>query len=145
MLTITWENLSETELLAATLQSRAEHPEPVFRQAEIYLYTSVNTRFQQDGPGWVPRKREVPWPLLRRTYTLRNHVTGAGLHRLRMGPRVSQMELGTDLRYARFQQEGTFDRSTSPTRKGIAPRPFLYYDEPDINTIEDLFVDYLLG
>lgn len=129
------------------LAERIAHPDPAFRLAENGMYRAVHDRFMRSGPGWVARKQEArySWPKLLKTGALHDQVTGGGIHRRQYGPRRSQMEIGTELRYAAYQQDGTFDRSTSPNRKGIAPRPFLYYDEADMNLIEDIFVEYLCG
>ena len=144
-MTIELDGLPECREFFRELNDRIEHPDIAFNQAETLMYRAVNSRFQSAGPGWVDRKHEerYTWPKLLKTNRLRDSVTGGGIHRRRFGKQRSEMETGTGLQYAGYQQDGTFDRSTSPNRKGIAPRPFLYYDDDNLNAIEDIFVDFL--
>ena len=144
-MTIELDGLPECREFFKELTDRIEHPDIAFNRSETLMYSAMNSRFQSAGPGWVDRKNEqrYTWPKLLKTGSLRDHVTGGGIHRRRFGKQRSEMEIGTSVFYAKYQQDGTFDRSTSPNRKGIAPRPFVYYDEDNMNDIEDIFVDFL--
>src|SRR3990167_4653226 len=97
-------------MLSGILQS-LEDMRPAWREVSKVLTAMVKKNFAtqgaRSGQTWPPRKREVPWPMLRKSGRMFESLTRRthGEHIEMLTP--DRFEWGTKVPYATYHQTGT--------------------------------------
>lgn len=140
----------------ALMQERVANLHPAFTQAAIEVLDAAKEEINEQGnPPWVPKKHPNGHPLLEKTGALKSSLSAASA----VTDIPQGVKAGTNLFYARYQQEGTrsYDRgSPLSTREGprryahggIPARPFLWAkaDRDSLTArIRDIFARRIMG
>ncbi len=98
-------------------------------EASDLLEKSVKENFRAGGrpDPWVPRKKEVEWPLLIKTGELMESIKAEVTS-------PTEIDIFSDLDYAAAQDMGT-DK--------LPARPFMLIQEKDADEIEEIFARHL--
>ena len=116
----------ESEMLGDGLRKR-------LLRAGIVVLKAAAERIDAGGPGWAPNKTHTP--LLHKTGTLLRSLTANASGNI-TSVQGSTVEIGTNVNYARYLQEGT---------RNMEPRPYLYIDDKVASAVRDVFAQGLLS
>ena len=127
----------------ASMQERLKRLDPAFMRAAIVVLKRAQDRIRSGGDGnWPPvkapptnRRGLVQGSTLYRTGTLFRSLTVGGSGSL-YETIANGVRVGTNVPYARYQQEGT--------RRGIPPRPFLLIDDETAGKVVKTFARYIM-
>ena len=111
------------------IQAALHDPSRPFAASETLITASIATNFTSGGrPTWPPRRHSYPHPPLLKTRRLFHSI---GEIRRQT---AQQLELGTAVEYAGYQQDGT---------SRIDPRPFVMFQDEDCDAIQQVFQTWL--
>lgn len=102
-------------------------------RAGIVVLKAAIERIDAGGPGWAPNKTHTP--LLHRTGTLLRSLTANASGNI-TSVQGSTVEVGTNVEYARFLQDGT---------RFLPDRPYLYIDDDVAKAVRDVFAQGLIS
>jgi phage gpG-like protein len=136
------------------IKNRAANPGPGLLRAGMVVVAATKDHIKSGGPGWPPNHTGTP--LLFKTGRLMNSLT--------VNVDGDTAEVGTNVFYARWLQEGTGiygptgQRIFPKTKKALAwdghvvrsiagmqPRRFLYIDAAQAQKIRDVFANYIVN
>lgn len=103
-------------------------------RAGIVVLKAATQRIDAGGPGWPENKTHTP--LLHRTGRLLRSLTANGSGDNVMSVSGAEIEVGTNVEYARYLQEGT---------RHLPSRPYLFIDEQVASSVRDVFAEGLLS
>lgn len=159
------EGLDALRVRLEKMQAATQNLQPGLLRAGVVATTAAKDRIDAGGPGWPPNATETS--LLHRTGRLLASLT-AGASGSVSSLSSDTIEVGTNVRYARWLQEGTgiYGPSGEPIRpkngkvlsfmlgnrrvfaksvKGTPPRPYLFIDEKVAEAIRDVFAEHVMG
>lgn len=149
----------------ARMTEATQKLEPALLRSGLVALKAAQQRINSGGPGWAPNASATP--LL--------HQTGRLLASLTVGSSDgvshvsgSEIVVGTNLKYARWLQDGTgiFGPTGTPITpkngqflvftiggakifarsvKGMEKRPFLFIDEKIATTVRRIFAKHIIG
>jgi len=102
-------------------------------RAGIVVLKAATERIDAGGPGWAPNKTHTP--LLHRTGTLLRSLTANASGNI-TAIEGSTVEVGTNVEYARYLQEGT---------RNMEARPYLFIDDEVAKSVRDVFAQGLVS
>jgi len=107
--------------------------QPLTRAGLVALKAAAD-RIDVEGPGWPARKRYYSTPMLHRTGRLLRSLTANASGNV-FDVQGSTVEVGTNVRYARYLQTGT---------SRMPPRPYLFIDEAVAERVRAIFAKYVM-
>lgn len=109
------------------------------KQGSLLMLNSINDNFLDSGrpSSWAPLAKSTLKQKLRKGYSSRPLVR-TGILKASIAPSVDSQgfKIGTSVSYAKYNQFGT---------RKMPSRPFVIFQDQDIEDINKLVVDYIKG
>lgn len=145
-------NTADILRMLSGYETRAEDLTDAMNEIGQYMISRTMKRFKEEGPGWPPlspatirnrkRNRRGIVKILQDTGVLRGSIGSPSRQGIyEVGGR--EVKVGTTVPYAAVHQFGT-NRAGRHHNVRIPARPFLLADERDVETMEDIILQYVL-